>query len=722
MEISESKIKRCWKNYYLFLIVVYILIFSLTINFIYRGLDSRERHIEYIVALDLYKLTWDEINLNVKNYIIQQDHKFLEVYNYIIDNDKDIELIKKLLDLGLTNDEEILVEELIYLGNQLKVLNNQAIEEVEEANSINKSPGLVPVQVNFPNMTIFTKEYLYILEQHREKMIQLKNSVETRMIEQTNKRLLYLKIFSYPIIAIASILPAFIAYHYQKTKKFNERLQIEKGLQSITLENIGDGVIAVDKAGLITIFNPAAQSITGYTSAEAIGKPINEIIKHKEKNKHFCNVFVEGIGCEEKDDTRRFWIVDKSGKEKYITKICRQINNESSPINIVFTIRDITEKVLMDREKELSQRLNSLGRLAGGIAHDFNNSLTILGGNIDLFTLYLKSENTTKLLPILNNLGGEVKRAKQLTSKLLTFARGGMPIKEPYNLEVMVKEGMDRALKDSKIIPVFQNDNKDLLINADSAQMIEVFENIIKNAKEAMNPETDTLWIEISQIEIEENKEYLTSGKYGLITIKNDGEEIPEDVLPNIFDPYFSTKGNEGLGLSTCYSIIKNHGGYIRVQSNENYTVFYIYLPIIEEKREEIVQSSTIEKENLSILVMDDEKSIREVCENLLIELGHRVETVENGEMAIEKYRIKWEENDPYDLLILDLYIVNGLGGKETLKEILKINPQAKAVVSSGYSDDGVMANYQEYGFIGVLRKPYDYQKLKDLIIKIPLT
>lgn len=386
---------------------------------------------------------------------------------------------------------------------------------------------------------------------------------------------------------------------------------------------------------------------------------------------------------------------------------------------------DITEKKKVDDELAKADKLESVGILAGGLAHDFNNILTALWGNITLARMTLKGNK--EIDEVLAESEEACKRAKGLTQQLLTFAKGGEPIKEPVNIRKLLDSSANFALRGSNVRADVDVPSALWTVNADGGQISQVINNLIINADQAM-PEGGIIRVSAEQISLKGKKKSgisLEDGKYIKISIEDQGVGMSKEQLTKIFDPYYTTKNQgSGLGLSVCYSIISSHRGTIQVKSEiEKGSCFEIYLPAIDEKME----LSGLEEAGLKIgtgkiLVMDDEVQLTTMATRMLKLLGYEVGISKNGEEAIDKYKKALESGEPYDVVILDLTVPGAMGGKEAVKGLLEVDPNVKAIVSSGYSNDPIMAGYREYGFLGVMAKPYSIEdlgeKLKDVIGK----
>ncbi|MEA2108973.1 MAG: ATP-binding protein, partial [Pseudomonadota bacterium] len=377
--------------------------------------------------------------------------------------------------------------------------------------------------------------------------------------------------------------------------------------------------------------------------------------------------------------------------------------------------RDITDRRRAAEEQLKLKKLESVGLLAGGIAHDFNNLLTGLFGNLEMAGMFLPADH--KARKFLDAAGQSMENATNLTKQLLTFAKGGDPIKKTLSIGEVIAETARFSLRggnarlQTSIAP-------DLwLVEADKGQLSQVISNLVINAQQAM-PTGGTITITAGNIKTAASRRIQ-------ITVRDEGVGIAPEHLSTVFDPYFSTKQQgSGLGLASAYSIISKHGGTITVDSKLNQgTTFTIRLPAADKAAETIPEKPVAEINPKSvaaarILVLDDEEVVREILGDMLEELGHQVDHAAHGREAVEKYRQAWENNSPFDLVITDLTIPGGMGGEETAREILAIDPRAKIIVSSGYATDPVMAHYEEYGFQGRVAKPYRFAELREVIRK----
>ena len=383
-------------------------------------------------------------------------------------------------------------------------------------------------------------------------------------------------------------------------------------------------------------------------------------------------------------------------------------------------VRDITERKKQEEEFAKASKLESLSILAGGIAHDFNNLLAGIVGNVSLARSLVNPED--KVYTLLADLEKASLKAKNLTLQLLTFAKGGAPIKQTASIAGLIRDSATFALSGSNVKCDFSIAEDLWPVEVDAVQMTQVIHNLIINAKQAM-PKGGTIQVSAENYTLSaENYPFIKGGKYIKIVIKDTGVGIPVNHIAKIFDPYFTTKiGGSGLGLATAYSIIKNHEGYITVESTVGVgTTFYIYLPA---SKKETPAAKVAEERLLSgkgkILIMDDEEIVRDVAGRMLTKLGYEVDFARNGAEAIALYKKSKDSGYPFDAVIMDLTIPGGMGGKEAIQKLLEIDPNVKAIVSSGYSDDAIMSDYKKYNFSGVITKPYRIEELSKTVHQV---
>lgn len=381
---------------------------------------------------------------------------------------------------------------------------------------------------------------------------------------------------------------------------------------------------------------------------------------------------------------------------------------------------DISDRHLLEMERFKIQKLESIGVLAGGIAHDFNNILSAILGNISLASFDKELNDQTKKL--LSEAEKASLSARDLTQQLLTFAKGGDPVKELSSLESVIKDSATFVLHGGKVSCSYDIPEDLWLVDIDKGQISQVVQNIVLNASHAM-PEGGNVQITCENSTDVDSKvrRHPAEGKYIKLSIQDNGKGVPESIIEKIFDPYFTTKeGGSGLGLAITQSIINKHNGYILVDSSPgNGTTFIIYLPAAERQQKKRKAEKSIEEhssQKAKILVMDDNEMVRNIAKAMLDELNHEVVLTSGGEEAVKLYREALLANDPFDLVLMDLTIPGGMGGEKAVKEVLAINPEAKVIVSSGYSTGPIMAHFRDYGFCDTIAKPYKFNELSRII------
>jgi len=453
-------------------------------------------------------------------------------------------------------------------------------------------------------------------------------------------------------------------------------------------------------------------------------KRVREELHHPEDSEQVFQWFDKAIRARETTlPPNEYRIRRKDGSIIYVRTEGRIEYKNGKAAKIFNICQDITERKKIDQELQKMQRLESLGTLAGGIAHDFNNILMGLFGNLALAKEKIPDNHPG--FPFLKQAEQSMARATRLTKQLLTFAKGGTPIREDVGITSLADEVIRFDLAGSNVKPVFHHEPGLWQANVDKGQMQQVFSNLAINADQAM-PDGGHLYITMENADVPPNTiPSLDQGQYIKISIQDQGTGIAPKHLNRVFDPYFSTKQTgSGLGLATVYSIMTRHKGCILVDSELGKgTVFTLYLPASQKNRPEqpsIQPQPSQTGQADRILVVDDEKMILEVVTAMLKSLGYEVATSCDGKEAAAKYKHAMDVGEPFRAVILDITIPGGMGGQEAIKNILEIDPDAVGIVSSGYADDPIMAHYTKYGFKGMVPKPYSIKELQDILARIP--
>jgi PAS domain S-box-containing protein len=491
-------------------------------------------------------------------------------------------------------------------------------------------------------------------------------------------------------------------------------LSAEKERLSVTLSAMDEGVITIDLFGTVQFMNPVAERLTACLPGAGVGKSMQDVFflgdvvpGRKRVAWPVERVLGEGRTI---DLPPQAVLYSGAGRICLIEGCCAPVRNDrGDTIGAVLVFRDVTERQRLEAELQRASKLESIGVLAGGIAHDFNNLLTAIMGNLTLAAV-----DAQEKLPIQEYLDGAqaaALRARDLTQQLLTFAKGGDPVRSAVHLPAVVEEVAQFAVRGSKVKCEFELAPDLWPADADKGQVGQIVQNLVINATQAM-PDGGVIRIAANNETVGKGTTLsLVPGNYVHISVADSGVGIQPEHLAKIFEPYFTTKKQgSGLGLATVYSIVKKHQGHISVDSSVGSgTVFQIWLPALPGRTGSADHAEAKAPDSLSgrVLVMDDEEAIRTAASKMLERFGLAADTACDGAEAVDKFRAASSAGSPYSAVIMDLTIPGGMGGVEALAEMCKIDPSVRAVVSSGYSSNAVMGNYRTYGFRGVLAKPY---------------
>ena len=524
------------------------------------------------------------------------------------------------------------------------------------------------------------------------------------------------------------LLPAVFA---EVLRKHNDRLARKRAEEALKeseeryrefVEGTDDLITRVDAEGRFIYVNHIAKKIFGVSPEKCIGMSAFDFI-HPEDRERIQTEFAGWIHNRLRSVTIENRQVNQTTGEVYEMMWTSNLHyDEKGKLTGINGIgRDLTEHKKLEEAILKSQKLESLGILAGGIAHDFNNLLSVIMVNLSLAEGNIKPKTGTS--KFLKEAEKASIRAKELAARLITFSKGGEPVKRTVNIGELVKDSVNASLNGSDIDCEFSIPKDLSIVEIDEVQIKQVVHNIVTNAQEAMAGKGAIKIFGENVTHLEKGDLPHTNRKYVKISITDQGGGMPEENLTKIFDPYFSTKemGTEngmGLGLSICKSIVEKHNGLITVESELGVgTTFALYLPASDEKimKSEPVRKLISEKPvsgTGKILLMDDEKMIRDFAILVLNRLGYEAEVSMDGAEAIEQYKKAKESGESFDVVILDLTNQFGMGGKEAIQKLIKIDPDVKGIVSTGYSDDPVITNFKKYGFCGILTKPYTMNEL----------
>ena len=524
----------------------------------------------------------------------------------------------------------------------------------------------------------------------------------------------------------------------EERRQTAETLKRSKKEWETTFDAMSDWVSLIDLGSRILRTNRMGEKIVGIPPSEIIGQTCCKLL-------HDVETPIPGCPVQKMRQTRKRESVEfkMPDSDRWLTVTTDPVMDDDGNITgAVHIVRDITNQKKLEAELLKVQKLESVGVLAGGIAHDFNNLLAIILGNISL-----AEEDVTQsdILEVLNEARKASLRAKALTHQLITFSKGGAPVKKIASIAGFVKESVNSSLSGSNVRCESALPDDLWRVECDENQMGHVINNLIANAVEAM-PAGGTIKIFTENRMLMQGEAelelHLQEGRYVKISIRDQGAGISEEDLPRIFDPYFSTKNRGaqkgmGLGLSSAYSIVSQHKGHISADSEVGLgTTVSIYLPAFEEKgslegfaedrsspiEQDLRSPSTINNQQSTIkrvLVMDDEEGMRRFVKQMLNRFGYAVEVAEDGNKAIELYKKAMAVGEPFDAVLLDLTVKGGMGGKQALKHLLYVDPDVKAIICSGYFNDPVMANFKDYGFYGAMPKPFEGQTLRKTVNQV---
>jgi PAS domain S-box-containing protein len=503
--------------------------------------------------------------------------------------------------------------------------------------------------------------------------------------------------------------------------RINEEAIILRRLLGNIIDSMPSMLIGVDAGGMINLWNQEAENRTGIAGNEALGKKLE--VLQAELGEGILNVVYTAIGRNEVQPLLR------NARESRGEKIYEDITifplRSNSAEGAVIRIDDVTERVRSEESMIQTERLMSVGVLAGGIAHDFNNILVGILGNLNLATRYIKHEDTA--YELLRKAEDASLRAKGLANQLLTFAKGSVPLRQVANLDGLIRESTKFILSGSNITCEFDIPDDLWTVNIDKDQISQVVQNLVINAKQEMI-DGGVISIRCANVSrlSSDIPPILKGERYVFVEIEDQGPGISPEVIHRIFDPYFTTKTKgSGLGLAVCYSIINKHEGYITAgRSAGTGALFIFYLPAAEKNVDIQEPEASLVKlrktlESGKILVMDDEEIVCDLTGDMLEFLGYEAHLVHDGSEAVTQYLDALQGAAPFDAVIMDLTVPAGMGGKEAVCEILDKHPQAKVIVSSGYSHDPIIAKFREYGFSAAIVKPFRLKELADALTSV---
>ncbi|HVZ21978.1 MAG TPA: ATP-binding protein [Vicinamibacterales bacterium] len=498
-----------------------------------------------------------------------------------------------------------------------------------------------------------------------------------------------------------------------------ERLAMETTRLSVTLRTISDGVITVDGTGLVIVMNDGAEELTGLAGSDLTGQPVARMFESLGVSKALSEPAIErvlqvGAPAHLRSD------VESAGRTRLVEVTGTPTRDGDGQVSgAVWVVRDVSDAAQLEHEREKTARLESLGVLAGGLAHDFNNLLMGIVGNLSLAQGLVPPSDGT-LASRLREAEAACVRARGVTSQLLTFAKGGAPVKAATSIRELVVECARFALSGSPVAAEFTIAPDVWSAQVDTVQVGQVVHNLVLNAMQAM-PRGGVVRVSLANDELRSDSRDprvpLMAGKYVRLTVEDHGPGIPADRLGRIFDPYFTTKKKgSGLGLAISYSIVRAHGGAIVVESEPGSGArFSVYLPACDAVVEAVCAPARMRVPAVRggrVLLMDDDAAVAGVAQEMLEALGYDVTLASCGRDAIERFHAAEACGEPFDAVILDLTVPGGMGGGDAVAYIKGLRADVPVLVTSGYADDSVLSRYGEHGFDGVLPKPFALAEL----------
>jgi PAS domain S-box-containing protein len=500
-------------------------------------------------------------------------------------------------------------------------------------------------------------------------------------------------------------------------RRVERSLSAEKERLSTTLAGIADAVVTMDSMKRVVFMNRAAETLTGWGSQEAVGVHIRSVcyLTDAMTGGYYGGLVTKALGTGSTMHVDRdALLVDRAGGNHLVrASVSPLFDDERKTTGAVFVIHDVTEERQLQQEAQRTERLESLGVLAAGLAHDFNNLLTGVMGNIEMIRV---ADSSAEREACLEASFDAAKRAVGLTKQLLTFAKGGSPVKTQLLLNKIVEETVAFSLTGSNCRAEFLLESR-WPVEADPAQISQVIQNLVLNAKEAMS-EGGVIRVAVEDIWSPESRRFVRT------SIQDSGPGVPATLQGRIFDPYFTTKeSGNGLGLAVVHSVVEKHGGRVTVQSADGPgSIFAVYLPAsigvsaVPWDQAPRLPDQEPPHRQIRVLVVDDEDTVRDVLERMLRRLGHRTASCSDGAGAVRVYREGLMAGDGFDLVITDLTMPGGIGGEATAREIMALDPRAQVVVSSGYSSNAIMADWRSHQLAGVLPKPYSLADLRAVL------
>ena len=542
-----------------------------------------------------------------------------------------------------------------------------------------------------------------------------------------------------PLQLLLSLAPQFdadgqVTDAYGLMEEIGERQAADKAFRSAEarfrsmFETSPVGMALVAPSGMVVRTNQALCTFLDCSEEDLRQRHMPDLVRapYSEAAQQLLASLGDPAGEPGEEGAREWRFENANGVVKWGSVTYSWLREDDKPIALLLNVLDITGRKKIEEAMLRMEKLEAVGLLAGGIAHDYNNILTIILGNISL--AQLQPDCGLETTETLDKARGGISRARDLTQQLITFARGGSPVTCACRVDLLAAEMTNLCLSGSNVLATIDICDSLRLADADPGQIRQVFQNLLINACEAM-PGGGGATISISNSTVVSGQHpLLVAGEYVQVAVTDEGEGIESGRLSSIFDPYFSTRERgSGLGLTIVQSVLRRHGGAIDVCSEVGAgTTFTFYLPVAaaglpEEAPQKKMPELLVEPGQHRLLLMDDDLAVQEVGRAALAHAGYQVDVASNGDEATAMYEQALNKASPYSLVILDLTVRGGFGGVEAMSRIRHLDPQALGVVASGYSSDPVMAQPHEYGFAGVVPKPFSFAALSGTVAKLLL-
>ncbi len=515
-------------------------------------------------------------------------------------------------------------------------------------------------------------------------------------------------------------------------KRTETALVRESERLATTLRSVGEGIVSTDAGGRIALLNRAAESMLLRSEAELLGAPADEVLGlHGEQQPdadlapRLVRALLAGESAAERPLRARLYRATRTPLTVLVTGTVMR-SSAGQAEGTVLVLRDVTRQERVEDELERVRRLESLGLLAAGIAHEFNNVLQAIVGNLGLARL--AAEEGADPREAMAEAEANASRARALTGRLLTFAEGGAPVPADVSVESLLRQAVGEALRNANrtVTLRFRVAPELPAVRADREQISHVLQNLVSNSLEAM-PSGGTLAVSAGEVSVGAGEvASLEPGAYVAVTVEDSGAGIPLDVLPQVLEPFGAARpGAAGLGLSIAFSIVKRHGGHLQIESTPGQgTLVRFFLPVAGAARSPRADVRSVAADlalaaSPRVLVMDDDERVLKMMDKALRRFGYEVALASDGAEAVAKYQAATRAGAPYALVILDLTVPGGMGGRDTIRELKALDPDVVAVVASGYANDDVMANPAAYGFRDMIAKPYDLATLRNVVERL---